>query len=1158
MYIGTSAAELLHFVAIPGDSPEGLEESSFILASRFELSPLSSTSSQISPGVQQITILSKVNKACILCNGALTFYSLPELTPAFGNLKVVSCSWVGGVNLDAEDEEATEEVVMICMKTRIRLVRIGEEARSVKNIEYPSCLSSVRRGGFACVADPHAYSLLDVANQQKVPLFPISSTSEEAGSVAGRPIEDVSSRPETPVARSVSSQNWNDTHAGTKGHKRNMSLGTLVGNIGLWQPESRSRSPERQGNALPDPKSRMLSPSQAISPVRPRSNEGSPDRRPVTPEKPLPPTPNRVVPPKALPSTPASQPVLLEPHICSPIPTEFLLTTGTFPDDPGVGIFVNLDGDVVRGTLEFGRYPSSLVVDGGNTAQGLTADLEADDVDGYVLASITRSTARGEEIGVEIQRWDIDSGGKKEWLSIMPMGTDEGDKNETENGNLCVNVGLGAIKTTIGKTFFEVGEKLRARRLKLQTSSRRPQTAVHNPYGPEQARLADHDGAASNDNSDTDRKASDPQVAGRLEEWEIARNQQEDEFGRRLGEKKSHIVVWTRNSVWWVFRNPLVLKLDATIDQALELAWKSTLDLRGLVKIVNSIRGQEARTETEFLSLEYIRQKISLIVFTQAASPTRLPKDDYRIAEELLIQGGVDPRLPLSIIPLLRQEIVEGAKGIWIHAGVLGAVEVYASQIPGQNQIDERLGDLEAPAFLTLIKRFLLAWRERKGFGSIVDGPEVFQTVDAALLHLFLYVGRRALYTDHRTSASLRAELYSVVDHGVDCFDRAVDLLEEYHRLYVLSRLYQSRKMSRKVLSTWRRIIEGERDDGGELADGENEVRKYLVRLKDSELVEEYGTWLARRNPVLGVHVFTDDNSRVKFQPSQVVDLLRKEAPEAVKVYLEHLVFGKKTTQYANDLISYYLDNVLSVLEASPEAQSILSQSYETYRALRPPKPTYRQFITENSIPASWWHDRLRLLELIGGSHGGGFSYDVSSVLHRVEPFEQALVPESIILDGRQGRHQQALRLLTHGLGDYHTAINYCLLGGSSIFHPTSGPVDPSLLPSRSEQATLFSCLFAEFLLIVDPSDCVERTSQLLDRFGAWFDVADVLARIPDSWSVELLEGYLVSAFRRLVMEKSEAMVVKALSGAENLKISADFVEKCEGTGPRVEGVSVL
>ncbi len=262
-----------------------------------------------------------------------------------------------------------------------------------------------------------------------------------------------------------------------------------------------------------------------------------------------------------------------------------------------------------------------------------------------------------------------------------------------------------------------------------------------------------------------------------------------------------------------------------------------------------------------------------------------------------------------------------------------------------------------------------------------------------------------------------------------------------------------------------------------------------------------------------------------------------------------------QNVQYANDLISYYLDTVLSVLESSETARSTLLQTYDSYRALQPPKPTYYWFITENATGEAWWHNRLRLLQLLGGSHGADFNYDAAAILARIEPFQQQLVPEMIILDGRQSRHQQALRLLTHGLGDYDTGINYCLLGGARIFRPTSRPMDETAIPSHDEQARLFDHLLFEFLRIEDISDRVERTSELLDRFGAWYDAGQVLSVIPESWSVDLLSGFLVSAFRQLVREKTEAMIAKALSGAENLKVSADLMGKCQAAGSRVEAV---
>ena len=167
-------------------------------------------------------------------------------------------------------------------------------------------------------------------------------------------------------------------------------------------------------------------------------------------------------------------------------------------------------------------------------------------------------------------------------------------------------------------------------------------------------------------------------------------------------------------------------------------------------------------------------------------------------------------------------------------------------------------------------------------------------------------------------------------------------------------------------------------------------------------------------------------------------------------------------------------------------------RTYETYRALRPPKPTYRQFITENALGTDWWDNRLRLLQLLGGHHSAASQYDVSAILGRLEPYRQELVPEMIILNGRKGRHAEAIRLLTHGLGDFDTAISYCLLGGSSIFRPASGEIVKDALPTHEEQAVLFNNLLDEFLRIEDLSDRIERTAELLERFGGWFDISRV------------------------------------------------------------------
>ncbi|KAI9814226.1 MAG: hypothetical protein M1827_003392 [Pycnora praestabilis] len=1171
LYVGTSAAEILHFVQIPADAADPSSVPTFILASRLQpIFNAPSTSSPISHGVQQILLLPTVNKACILCNGTLSFYTLPELSPAYNSTKVSNCAWIGGVDLNLEDgSEGGGVVIMIATRKagqdRIRLVKVADEVRGVRNMDYAGSLMAVRRDTFACVADAQSYALLDVDRQQKIPLFPISSLNESAVAITSGQVVDISSAGGPSPSRiptSARSENL-DASSDGRGHGRNTSLGALVGGLGRRQESPRPRSGDRSTGQNSEPTIKKGSPGPPTSPKKNTQRETSPIKRNATPDKPLPAPPAEEIAslnsdlPKATPFI-----NVLKPHIASPTFTEFLLTTGTILSDAGVGMFVNLEGDVVRGTLEFSKYPEAVIVDGRGVGTDVTPKNVDEDEEGYVLAVMQRNTTEGSTRGLEIQRWDIDggdSGEGKHWLNItLPSISNE----LTEASEQAIGIGTAVGNSEI--PFHELSDKLRLARLRFSGDK----TMVTDQESMESlgSRTERSSENASEESplpkAQTSGESGISQETGETplpEDWETTRNQEESQFAQRFASTRSRVVLWSGTQIWWVVRSPLAIRLDARLDTAERGVstedQKIPLDRRKIIQVVNSIRGQEARTEAEFLSLGYIRQKAGLLLLMDlmggTASSKQVLLEENGATEEALIEGSLDPRVVLSVIPSLCEEVVEGRKGIWVYGGLRDLAERFASDRTIFSDSTTSLG-MFPNDFLNILKRYLLVWRRKKGFGSIADENEVFQTVDAALLHLLLQTDSKSP-PGPAAPSSIRAELNAVVDHGVACFDRAVLLLEQFKRLYVLSRLYQSRKMARDVLNTWKRILEGEPDLGGEFIDGENEVRKYLIRIRDVGLFEEFGTWLARRNPKIGIRIFADEQSRVKLEPPQVVSMLKRHAPATVKEYLEHLVFGKNNPQYANDLIAFYLGSVLTTLETSEEARSTLAQSYESYRALRPPKPTYRQFITDNAVDEEWWQSRLRLLQLLGGSQGAASDYDVSAILERIEPYEQELVPEMIILDGKQARHQQALRLLTHGLGDFDTAINYCLMGGSSIFHPTSGPVRKEAIPSREEQAILFGYLLAEFLHIEDISDRIERTSELLERFGGWLDVAQVLNLIPDSWSVGLVSGFLISTLRRLVREKSETMVARALSGAENLMTSADLIGKAEDIGPTVE-----
>ncbi|KAI4682716.1 uncharacterized protein J4E84_007180 [Alternaria hordeiaustralica] len=1129
LYVGTSAAEVIHFVLLPPETDDPSEEPTAIIASRLE--PPHNDSN--GPGVQQILLLPKISKACVLCNNTLSIYSLPELSPD-STFKPIGCLWVGGVDLNDDIEGSAEDgvVVVIGLKKRLRLVQISENSppKAIKAIEYGGCLVSVRRDTFSCAADAHSYALLDVVHQQKIGLFPISSLDPDAGDIGGA-AEHLATVPNAP-SRSVSSASHPQTPEEHRGHSRSTSLNVL----GLGGP-SRTASPrapaQRYGFDVPQSLSRDMSPAPSRSPGRAAmGGEGerasSQSRGGATsPDKPLPPAPTEEERPQPEePQVPRPPPFIpLRPHVASPNPNEFLLTVGTTPSDQGVGMFVNLDGDMCRGSIQFSSYPDAIAVDGAGIDFSASMGQGMNSEEGYVLAVVHREAEGSITYGVEIQRWDVDpSAGEvdKHWLNFSPLGLPV----QTKGSHISTPIGMRTVVQPYDLVISEVGAKLTVRKLQLASS----------------------EGAAKESNEVEKRQAN-----------------ADREFAERLSKLQSQTVVWAGDQIWWTVRNPLVTRLDSRIEAAqyalIGDATRIQPDRRVIETILGDIRGQEPRNESEYLSLIYIRQKASLMLFMDVVLRTKtniiIFENEKRITEQALIEGEIDPRVVLSLMPILDQEVVQGSDGIQIYGGITTLVEHFLQQ----NNLSTMPTNVNGPFgdnLLHFVKRYLQFWKKRKGMASVTNDPTVFKTVDAALLHILLLLDQGSPKGTSSPGAH-RAELYELVDKEVECFDRAVELLEQFKRLFLLSRLYQGNcKASVKashVLATWKRILEGEEDKGGELVDGEHKVRDYLRKIRDQALVEEYGAWLANRNPKLGVQVFADDQSRVKFDPTRAVALLRDKAPGAVKEYLEYLVFGqKKHPEYVNELIAFYLSTVITELESTPSSRATLSQSYETYRILEPPKPTYFSFITDNALDAEWWHARIRLLQLLSETS----SYDVHTVLSRLQPYSQELVSEMIILNGRQERHEEALKLLTHGLGDYNTAISYCLYGYASIHRratPGAPPVSHSQIPTRPEQSRMFGHLLREFLQIEDLSQRVERTSELLERFGGWLDVADVLAIVPDEWSVDVFSGFLIQALRKLVRDKAESDVVRALSDAQNSQASCELVEKREEGGPRFERV---
>ncbi|KID89068.1 Vacuolar sorting protein 39/Transforming growth factor beta receptor-associated domain 2 [Metarhizium guizhouense ARSEF 977] len=1116
LYIGTSASEVLHFVQIPPDSNDMTTRPVYIQASR--LSPVSvesPSSRSAGQGVQEILLLPRIGKACILCNSTAAFYSLPELSPVSGISFVKNCTWIGGVDLNdaiAPDgsvaTSGNDATILLSLKSKIQVVRLADKVLEAPKVTFAGSVLSVRRDSIACVADSRSYALLDICRQLTIPLMSISTLDETPVEDVGRVQSLRDTAPDPPLRTGPT--NLSTRSANTPDHSRNPSQ------------NDNSSSPQQPSSPVPS------------TSLEPRSNSKSPSP-PTDKPLPLPPgedtsTDQNVQPKKHQTSN------VLKPHISSPNSEEFLLVIGTKLSEPGVGMFVSLDGEPTRATLQFEKYPEQIVVDGNNFDMTSSQTGFGEEEDCHVLASISKESDNGLSHGIEIQHINAgqEANPKKHWLEARGISMKHPYGLRTLLGK--GQVRLGEIVSKLSQKRFSPFPGPLEASSSLKSSDSR--TALSIEQLSKEKELFERDDSQDDDSLP--------------EGWETTRNTEGEQFVRRLADVETRLAVWNGNCIWWAMRNPLIIQLDALLDEACPKGQMADMDKSAVYAVLKLIRGRDARTELEYMTLDYLRQKAGLLLLINVLSVQKeqVSEGDLNALEKLLVDSKLDPRVVLSLIPGIRNDIIEGKQGIWIYAGVKKIAESYLRSVIFERPAKSALQDIELQ-IMHFFRRFLSAWRKMKGFGSVPDEVEVFRTVDAALLISLLELDQRSPRgTVH--SGAVRSELNDVVDKGVDCFDRAVDILESYHRLFMLSRLYQSRKMAGDVLATWKRIIEGEEDSASEFYDGEQRVRDYLKKISSQALVQEYGIWLAKRNPRLGVQVFAEDEGRApRFEPARAVEILRAEAPDAVKYYLEHLVFAKGLTSYVNELLNYYLDVVLGDLRSSAASRETVMATYEAYRALQGPKPTYHHFLLANTPPdGEIWKSRLRLLQLLGGTH----DYDTAAIAERIGSLPgDLLVPETIILAGHQRRHEEALRLLVHKLGDYDTAVSYCLRGGSSVYGHLDGRQGGVSMPETEQQRRLFQVVLHEFLSIADVSHRIEQTGALLERFGGWFEVEEVLGLVPDAWSVDVVAGFLIGAMKRLVREKNESVVRRALSGAENLRVNYDLVVGVEQKGPSIE-----
>lgn len=189
LYIGTSDGLIHSFQISRTDGSEASSSTSTAQTPAYKLTGSRPISSHAKP-VEKIVLLRPFNAAAVLCEGVVSFFSLPSFSPI---RSLPSTRAVSTIVLDDEESEhgtGTDAagMISICLVRRKNIIlgKIGAEGRSdllwatVKDIPLPGGAIFARRfADTLCIANTTEYSLVNLSSGTITLLqLPISQTGE--------------------------------------------------------------------------------------------------------------------------------------------------------------------------------------------------------------------------------------------------------------------------------------------------------------------------------------------------------------------------------------------------------------------------------------------------------------------------------------------------------------------------------------------------------------------------------------------------------------------------------------------------------------------------------------------------------------------------------------------------------------------------------------------------------------------------------------------------------------------------------------------------------------------------------------------------------------------------------------------------------------------
>ncbi|CAG8439841.1 14430_t:CDS:10 [Funneliformis mosseae] len=578
----------------------------------------------------------------------------------------------------------------------------------------------------------------------------------------------------------------------------------------------------------------------------------------------------------------------------------------------------------------------------------------------------------------------------------------------------------------------------------------------------------------------------------------------------------TRLIIAGSESVVALTATPLIVQADsmldssARIDEAVELARQAMK-----TSTPDNVHSEIMRHESN-----YILQKSGFLYLGETL---------FEMAFPLFEEGGIDPRLLIQLFGNLR-EIICYDNNFTVYSGVktiikrLGAIDDIVSRSLVKNYDPHIKPDLESSHATKelrkvliknakeMLQKFLTKYREQrrdKGKTLKPDKRNILRAVDNALLRLY--------------AESNSEQLNSLLENSNECvLELSEKILFDNKKYYPLALLYKDNKEYKKSLELWKKIFEEDHPD----KDGPNclkQMANLLRKLDDHDIVLEYANWITKHDEVIGAQIFIQPNLRrsLLIEPSLVLDQLRTVGKNGLKLYLEYLVIQRKSQeeQHHTELALLYVEELETILQSNEAKEDLLSQGRATLITFLQSSTRYNAKLILN-----------KLLEI------------------------QILKAELAVVYGKLDDHEKALHILVDDLRDYRGAEFYCLYAGRMIGiisakkqSDNKSIEDKDLISTRR---TLFSMLLKVYLQ--NGNEIIEKIINLLNTHAVYLDTNEVMESLPEFWSVEMLNEFLIRSLRQNYHEYREGQILKGLCRGENTMTSFELYQAYQAIGPIV------